>query len=235
MPRPRAAARGRPSRLASSRPRARPGSGQGRPRGKGLLDRFNARLDEPGGAARARRAGRAGCPSTRGRPRRGAASCTGSQAGRVGCAGSEMPPRPRQWAAARIAMWRGAARRAVPPRTRGPAARGHAARPRRPAGQGTVFTPRLAGPAVVARRIILEAMRASSDSRSGWRVGTTDDPRRSRRERRSPPTWSDWDAGSAGMARAIEGRLAGLGMRRDRAAARGSGGAAGRHVYAFRG
>lgn len=79
-------------------------------------------------------------------------------------------------------------------------------------------------------------MRAASGSYGGWRVGTTHDPRQSRRERRSPPTWADWDAGSAGMARAVADRLAGLGMRRDRAAggAAGQGGAAARHVYVFR-
>ena len=89
---------------------------------------------------------------------------------------------------------------------------------------------------MIAKRIILKAMRAASGSYGGWRVGTTPDPRQSRRERRSPPTWADWDAGSAGMARAVADRLAGLGMRHDRAAggAAGQGGAAARHVYVFR-
>ena len=148
-----------------------------------------------------------------------------------------VPPGPRRACPSSSSSPPPPPRRAAAPLPQRPAARGHAARQRRPAGQSTVFTPRQAWPAVVARRIILEAMRASSGSRGSWRVGTTDDPRRSRRERRSPPTWSDWDAGSAGMARAIEGRLAGLGMRRDRAApsAPGSGGANARHVYVFRG
>ena len=86
---------------------------------------------------------------------------------------------------------------------------------------------------MIAKRIILEAMRAASGSYGGWRVGTTGDPRQSRRGRRSPPTWADWDAGSAGMARAVADRLAGLGMQRDRAAGAASelGGADARHVY----
>lgn len=100
----------------------------------------------------------------------------------------------------------------------------------------TVFTERRGRAAVIARRIILEAMRAASGSYGGWRVGTTGDPRQSRRGRRSPPTWADWDAGSAGMARAVADRLAGLGMQRDRAAGAASGqvGADARHVYVFR-
>lgn len=100
-------------------------------------------------------------------------------------------------------------------------------------GVRTVFTPRLPAPAVIARRIVLEAMRAAAGSYGGWRVGTTSDPRQSRRERRSPPTWADWDAGTAEVARAVEGRLAALGMGRDGRAARGGAGA-GRHVYAYR-
>lgn len=111
---------------------------------------------------------------------------------------------------------------------RGPAA---AIPPR--GGGGTVFTPRRGGPAVIARRIVLEAMRAASGAYGGWRVGTTGDPRQSRRDHRSPPTWADWDAGSAEAARAVEGRLAALGMGRDSGAA-GAAAGAGRHVYAFR-
>ena len=105
---------------------------------------------------------------------------------------------------------------------------------RRAAG-GRVFTAGGALGAVIAKRIVAEAVRVSGGESGRWRVGTSGDPRRSRREHSSPRSWAEWDAGSSGAAAVVEGMLLEMGMARapaGRRAGAGSGFEA-RHVYVF--
>lgn len=87
---------------------------------------------------------------------------------------------------------------------------------------------------MIAKRIAAEAALAAGGTPGRWRVGTSADPRRSRHEHRSPRSWSDWDAGGAEAAAAVERMLLDMGMARAAGRRTGAGGGVeARHVYVF--